>query len=165
VGNGVVPPSPVASVMRATFRTKGGKFSTNDFGFAPGNRITASWYRMGDVWAVWFKGLDQTRGAGKCAIAALESPSGRKYATETPYGRGSCSFFHDKVLPPGSLFRCADKVIYKTEIPIRVPGALVATLGRGYLPDGAVEGIRSSTPADASRAPQIAPSAGCFVVF
>jgi hypothetical protein len=152
--------------MRETFRTKGGKFSVADFGFAPGNRITASWYRMGDVWAVWFKGLNQTLGAGKCPMSALETPSGRKYASETPYGQGTCSFFHDPVLKPGSLFWCAKKaVVYKTTIPIAAKGTLVATLGRGYLPDGSVEGIRSHVTADASKAPAIAPSVGCNVVF
>jgi hypothetical protein len=152
--------------MNEIFRTKGKPFSDHEFGFTPGNKITAAWYRMGNVWAVYFRGLTQATGAGKCAIAAVEGPPGRKYATETPYGQGTCSFFHDKVLPPGSLFRCANKaIIYKTRIPILAPGALVATLGRGYLPDGSVEGIRSRIPADATRAPVIAPSAGCYVVF
>jgi hypothetical protein len=77
-----------------------------------------------------------------------------------------CSFFHDKVLKPGSLFRCGNNaIIYQTEIPILAPGALAVTLGRGYLADGSVEGIRSRVPSDASRAPSIAPSQGCFVQF
>jgi hypothetical protein len=152
--------------MRQTFRTKGGRFSNDEFGFAPGNRVTASWYRLGDVWAVWFKGLDQAHGAGKCLISALDTPAGRKYATETPYGQGTCSFFTDKALPPGSLYRCSNKaIIYKTQIPIGAKGSLRATLGRGYLPDNSVEGIRSEVAADSSKAPAITPSVGCDVVF
>ncbi len=30
-----------------TFRTKGKPFSDHEFGFTPGNKITAAWYRMG----------------------------------------------------------------------------------------------------------------------
>ena len=165
VGSGVVPASPVQAVM-STFRTKDKPFSNHEFRFTPGNKVTAAWYRMGDVWAVYFRGLTQATGAGKCAIAALEAANGRKYATETPYGKGTCSFFPDKVLPPGSLFRCANQaIIYKTQIPVTASGSLTATLGRGYIPDGSVEGIRSRVPADATRAPLIAPSAGCYVVF
>jgi hypothetical protein len=163
IGNGVVPASPVRAVM-APFRTKGKPFSNHEYGFTPGNKITAAWYRMGNVWAVHFKGLTQATGAGKCAIAALETANGRKDASETPYGQGTCAEFTDTVLPPGSLFRCADKIFYKTQIPLTAIGKLTATLGRGYIPDGSVEGIRSSVEADASRAPLIAPSAGCYVV-
>jgi hypothetical protein len=166
VGNGAVPASPVQAVMADTYRTKGKPFSDHEFGFAPGNKITAAWYRMDDVWAVYFKGLTLATGAGKCAIAALETRSGRKYATETPYGRGTCTQFPDKVLPPGSLLLCADKaVIYKTQIPLTAKGMLTATLGRGYIPDGSVEGIRSRVAADAARAPLIAGSTGCYVQF
>ena len=162
LGNGVVPPSPVQTVMADTFRTKGKPFSDREFGFTPGNKITAAWYRMGDVWAVYFKGLDLATGAGKCLIAALETQSGRKYAAETPYGQGTCTQFTDKVLPPGSLFLCAKKaVVYKTQIPLTARGTLTATLGRGFIPDGSVEGIRSRVAADAARAPLIAPSPGC----
>jgi len=165
VGNGVVPASPVQAVLRP-FRTKGKPFSAYQFGFTPGNKITAAWYRMGDVWAVYYRGLTQATGAGKCAIAALETANGRQYATETPYGKGTCTDFTDKLLPPGSLFRCAKgAIIYKTQIPLTARGNLTATLGRGYIPDGSVEGIRSRIPADATRAPLIAPSAGCYVVF
>jgi hypothetical protein len=163
IGHGVVPASPVSAVM-APFRTKGKPFSSHEYGFTPGNRITATWYRMGNVWAVHFKGLTQATGAGKCAIAALETSDGRKDATETPYGQGTCAEFTDKLLPPGSLFRCADKIFYKTQIPLTARGKLTATLGRGYIPDGSVEGIRSSVTADAARAPLIAPSVGCYVV-
>lgn len=163
IGHGVVPASPVSAVM-APFRTKGKPFSNHEYGFTPGNRITATWYRMGNVWAVHFKGLTQATGAGKCAIAALETSDGRRDATETPYGQGTCAEFTDKVLPPGSLFRCADKIFYKTQIPLTARGKLTATLGRGYIPDGSVEGIRSSVAADAARAPLIAPSVGCYVV-
>jgi hypothetical protein len=163
IGNGAVPVSPVSAVM-APFRTKGKPFSSHEYGFTPGNRITATWYRMGNVWAVHFKGLTQATGAGKCAISALETSDGRKDATETPYGQGTCAEFTDKVLPPGSLVRCADKIFYKTQIPLTARGKLTAILGRGYIPDGSVEGIRSSVTADAARAPLIAPSVGCYVV-
>jgi len=164
VGNGAVPPSPVQAVMADSYRSNGKPFSVPDFGFTPTNKITAAWYRMGDVWAVYFRGLTQATGAGKCAIAALVTQSDRKYAAETPYGQGTCTQFTDKVLPPGSLFRCADRIIYKTQIPLTATGMLTATLGRGYIPDGSVEGIRSRVAADAARAPLIAPSAGCYIV-
>lgn len=165
IGNGVVPPSPVHAVMH-TYRSNGKPFSAYQFDFTPGNKISSDWYRMGDVWAVHFRGLDQATGAGKCAIAALETPTGRKFASETPYGQGSCDEFPDQVLPPGSLFRCGtdQAIVYKTQIPITANGTLTATLGRGYIPDKSVEGIRSRVAADASSAPAIAPSTGCFVV-
>jgi hypothetical protein len=163
IGTGVVPASPVQAVMSDAFRTKGKPFSNHEFGFAPDNKITAAWYRMGDKWAVYFRGLTLATGAGKCAVAALETPGGRKYAAETPYGQGACGEFHDKVLPPGSLLRCGKAIVYKTTIPLTAQGTLTATLGRGYIADGSVEGIRSRVAADAARVPRIAPSVGCYL--
>jgi hypothetical protein len=158
--------------MSDTYRSNGKPFSTYQFGFTPGNKITAEWYRMGNVWAVYFRGLDQQDGAGKCAISALVNPGSaghtvRSHASETPYAQGACNEFHDKVLPPGSLFRCGTNqaIVYKTQIPFTAEGMLTATLGRGYIPDGSVEGIRSSVAADAAKAPSIAPAVGCDVVF
>ena len=127
----------------APFRTKGKPFSNHEYGFTPGNKITAA----GTAWATCgpctSRGLTQATGAGKCAIAALETANGERTRARRRTGRARAEFT-DKVLPPGSLFRCADRSSTRRS-PLTASGKLSATLGRGYIADGSVEGIRAAS--------------------
>ncbi len=163
IGNGKLPATPVSVPMRETFRSQRRAYDAELLGLRPG-QVTAAWYRMNDFWAVHFRGLKQLTGAGKCAVAALETPGGRQFVTDSPYGQDACTGFTDTALPPGSLFRCTDNtIVYKTQIPISAQGTLFAALGKEMI-DGSVEGIAGRTPADTAHVPRIAPN-GCYVVF
>ena len=143
VSVGDLPPSPVSAPL--------------------GDALTAVWYRTGDVWLVYYRGLTTDEAIGKCVGTSLANAGGAQHVSHSPYGALGCKGVAEEVLPPGSLHLCADRFVMATSlIPTSKDGVLTATLD-GTSADGSVEALTSGADADPNDVPEVDVS-GCRVI-
>jgi len=109
-----------------------GPFDEAEFG-APTGSVEAVWYRVGDTWAVHFKGLSPEQASGKCL--AVFQPFGSERSS--PYGPGACDgVAAESLLPSGSLRLCGgDAIVLISNLtvapPTEVGARIVQRLGDG----------------------------------
>jgi hypothetical protein len=153
IAKGELPATPMTVVLSQTYRTQGA-FDATVFAVSSGS-VTAAWYRAGDFWLVYYRGLEKAKALGKCPGNSLKTATGFDFVSNSPYGALACKGFATTVLPPGSLRLCGDKaVVYTSKIPVSASGALVASLEQG-MTDGSIQGMTGQVAADASKAPTI----------
>jgi hypothetical protein len=148
-----VPPSPVT-----------GPFAEGDLQLE--GDIVAAWYVTGDVWTVYYDGLEEEEASGKCLGTALVKAGGVVHETSSPYGALACQGFvtEGEILPPGSVHRCGEEalIFFTSTIPITEDGVLAAAIDK-VDDTGGSEFLTSEAAADPTDVPELDFS-GCQVI-
>jgi hypothetical protein len=161
-----LPPTPVRAALTQTFASKGATFDAARL-FPPGS-VEADWYVSGNLWVVYYKGVDLSRTGPLCPGNSIKTATGFADESDSPTATGACDGVVSKVASaPVGVRLCGVRVLYLTAIPASESGTLYGTIEKGQ-PDGSVQGATSQAPSSTSapkidldrlRCTQVAPAA------